>query len=182
MALKSTIFKIQLSVADLDRQHYGDYSLTLARHPSETDERMMVRLLAFALFAEERLEFGKGLSTTEEPALWWRDYDGSIRLWVEVGQPEEKVLRKAAGRADRVALITYGSRSRDVWWNKEGDAICSVPKLRVLSLNETESSALAALAERTMQLQCTIQDGHLWLAGEGETIEITPRVLCDGWA
>ncbi len=177
MALKSTVFKATLSVADLDRNYYGEHALTLARHPSETDERMMVRLLAFALFADERLEFGRGLSSTDEPALWLKDYGGEIRLWIEVGLPDERLLRRAAGRADRVAVLAYGGRAVDLWWAKEGPGASRLDNLTVLALDEKAAQALAALAERGMQLQCTIQDGQVWL-GDGETtLHLEPRRL-----
>lgn len=110
MALKATIFKADLQIADMDRGYYGGHALTLARHPSETDERMMVRLLAFALFAGERLAFGRGLSAEDEPALWQKDLTGAVELWIEVGLPDERDIRKACGRADRVVVLCYGGR------------------------------------------------------------------------
>jgi uncharacterized protein YaeQ len=177
MALKSTVFKATLNVADLDRHYYGEHNLTLARHPSETDERMMVRLLAFALFADERLEFGKGLSTTDEPALWLKDYGGEIRLWIEVGLPDERTLRRAAGRADQVVLLAYGGRAVDLWWEKEGEGLKRLGNLRVLAVDAATSAALAALAERSMGFQCTIQDGQVWLTNGPETVEIGLRRL-----
>lgn len=177
MALKSTIFKASLGVADLDRPHYGDYSLTLARHPSETDERMMVRLLAFALFSDERLEFGKGLSTAEEPALWLRDYSGEIRLWIEVGLPDERAVRKAVGRADAVVVLAYGGRAVDLWWAKEGEAMSRLPKLTVLALDAGQSAALADLAQRNMSLHCTVQEGQIWLSDGMQTVPIELRHL-----
>jgi len=118
MALKSTIFKADLQIADMDRNYYQGHSLTLARHPSETDERMMVRLLAFALFADERLEFGRGLSADDEPALWRKDLTGAIELWIEVGLPDERELRKACGRAERVVVLCYGGRGAELWWDR----------------------------------------------------------------
>src|SRR5688572_33449862 len=99
MATGSTIYRADLSIADMDRNYYADHSLTVARHPSETEERLMVRLLAFAVFAAADLEFGRGLSTDDEPDLWRRDLTGLVELWIEVGLPEEKWLRKACGRA-----------------------------------------------------------------------------------
>jgi uncharacterized protein YaeQ len=177
MALKSTIFKVSLNVADMDRGHYGDYALTLARHPSETDERMMVRLLAFALHADARLEFGKGLSSTDEPALWLKEYSGEIRLWIEVGLPDERSLKRALGRAAEVVLLAYGGRSMDAWWSKEGPALTRLAKLHVLALAEEQSLGLAALVERGMQLQCTIQDGQLWLTDGTQTVHVEPRAL-----
>ena len=177
MALKSTIFKVQLSISDMDRHYYAEHNLTLARHPSETDQRLMVRLLAFALYADERLEFGKGLSTTEEPALWLREYDGSIRLWIEVGLPDERVLRKAAGRAEQVVVLLYGGRVADMWWAKEGLGLARLGNLKVLNLAEEQTAAMVELAERGMQLQCTIQDGQVYLTDGPQTVLIEPRCL-----
>src|SRR5436853_4483687 len=116
MALKSTIFKAELQVSDLDRSHFATHALTIARHPSETDERMMVRLLAFAFNADERLEFGRGLSSEEEPDLVKRDLTGSIELWIDVGLPDEREIRKASGRADEVKVYIYGGRGAGMWW------------------------------------------------------------------
>ncbi|HTY99667.1 MAG TPA: YaeQ family protein [Rhodocyclaceae bacterium] len=177
MALKSTVFKAKLNVADTDRHYYAEHAVTLARHPSETDERMMVRLLAFAMFADERLEFGKGLSSTEEPALWNRDYAGVIKLWIEVGLPDERVLKKAAGRAERVVVLAYGGRAADIWWGKESPGLARLENLIVLAVEPEASAALANLVERGMDLQCTIQDGHIWITDGPETVLIEPRVL-----
>ncbi len=177
MALKSTVFKASVSIADMDRHYYAEHQLTLARHPSETDERMMVRLLAFLLFADARLEFGRGLSTEDEPALWQKDYSGVIERWIEVGLPDERVLRKAAGRAAEVVVLAYGGRTVDLWWSKAAPALARLANLRVLALDSAQSEALAALAARNMQLHCTIQDGQLWLtAGDGaQTVLVEPR-------
>lgn len=177
MALKSTIFKVKLCIADMDRPYYGEHQLTLARHPSETDERLMVRLLAFALFADERLEFGRGISADDEPALWLRDYSGNIHLWIEVGLPDERLVRKACGRSDAVVVLAYGGRQVDAWWAKDGPAMAHLDKLRVLALDSEQSTALAALAERGMELQCTIQDSHVWLTDGPNTVAIEPRML-----
>ncbi|MGE5467863.1 MAG: YaeQ family protein [Ignavibacteria bacterium] len=177
MALKSTVFKTTLGVADLDRPYYGEHALTLARHPSETDERMMVRLLAFALFADERLEFGKGLSTTDEPALWLKDYGGEIRLWIEVGLPDERSVRRACGRADAVVVFAYGGRAVDLWWEKEGAALARLDKLRVFAIDAANSAALAEMAERGMKLQCTVQDGQVWLTDGERTVCLELRRL-----
>ena len=118
MALKSTIFKAELSVADIDRGYYGDHALTIARHPSETDERMMVRLLAFALHADDALTFGRGLSSEDEPDLSRRDLTGTIELWIDVGLPDERDLRKACGRSREVHVYAYGGRACALWWEK----------------------------------------------------------------
>jgi len=161
VALKSTIFKAELSVADIGRGHYGDYALTIARHPSETDERMMVRLLAFALHASDALAFGKGLSTEDEPDLWRRDLTGAIELWIEVGLPDEKEIRKACGRADAVHVYAYGGRAVGLWWDKARGRLDGLDRLAVSEVPLEASKALAALAGRTMRLHCTIQEGQI---------------------
>lgn len=177
MALKSTIYKAKLGISDMDRPYYGEHLLTLARHPSETNERLMVRLLAFALFANERLEFGRGISTDDEPALWLKDYTGEVRLWVEVGLPDERLVRKACGRADAVIVLAYGGREVDAWWAKEGSLMARLKKLRVLAIDSEQSTSLAMLAERGMDIQCTIQDGSAWLTDGTNTVTIEPRKL-----
>jgi len=171
MALKSTIFKVALQIADMDRGYYADHSLTIARHPSETDERMMLRVLAFALHADEGLAFGKGLSTDDEPDLWQRDLTGVIRLWIDVGQPDEKLVRRACGRAREVIVYTYG-RGADLWWGRSQAALERSSNLRVMSVPVATSQELAKLAQRTMQLQCTIQDGHVWLGDKDTAVEV----------
>ena len=177
MALKATIFKVDLSIADMDRNVYEDFSLTLARHPSENDARMMVRLLAFMLFADEHLEFGKGLSTDEEPDLWLKDLTGVINLWINVGQPDERWLRKASGRAARVVLFTYGGRVAQMWWEQNRATLEKIANLTVFRLAPEDTLALAALANRAMRLQCLIQDGEMLITGEGESLRIEPEVV-----
>jgi uncharacterized protein YaeQ len=167
MALKATIYKADLQIADMDRNYYQDHVLTLARHPSETDERMMVRLLAFARHAHEALTFTKGLFDTDEPDLWQKDLTGAIDLWIEVGQPDEKRILKACGRADQVVVYSYSSTS-SIWWSQIRNKLERAKNLSVFNIPADTSQALAKLAQRTMQIQCTIQDGQIWLT-EGET-------------
>ncbi len=173
MALKSTIFRINLNVADMDRGYYADHALTVARHPSETSERMMVRVLAFALNASERLEFGKGISTDDEPALWDRDLTGRITQWIEVGLPDERALRRACGRADAVALYAYGGgRTVDMWWQQNEALLAKQEKLTVKSVSGPSSKALAAMADRSLNLQCMVQDGEVWMSDEAERLQV----------
>ena len=177
MALKSTVYKALLQIADLDRHHYDNYPLTLARHPSETEERLMLRLLAFALYADPALAFGRGLSAEDEPALWRRDLSGHIEQWIELGQPDERLLRRACGRADHVVVLTYG-QAAPVWWSQHGDKLRRLENLDVLNLPASESQALAAFARRSLDLQCTLQDGHILLtAAESEPLTVTPQYL-----
>lgn len=176
MAIKSTIFKLGLQVADLDRNYFQDHSLTLARHPSETDERMMVRVLAFALFADQALVFGKGLSSEEEPDLWRKDLTGTLEQWIEVGLPDEKRVRRACGRAAHVVVVTYGGRVADMWWEQNQAALRKQARLSVLNLVPDDSRALAAWANRGMSIQCTVQEGEIWMISEGESLRIAPEV------
>lgn len=176
MALKSTIFKAALQIADMDRHYYADHALTLARHPSETDERLMVRLLAFALHAGDTLAFCKGLSDADEPDLWRKDLTGAVDLWAEVGQPDERRLGKACGRARQVVVYCYGSTA-GIWWKNIDDKMARFRNLAVFNLPPEQSQALAALAQRSMRLQCTIQDGHAFMTGETHSVEISPVAL-----
>ncbi len=177
MAQGATIFKAELNVADMDRQHFATHALTLARHPSETDERMMVRMLAFALHADEALTFGRGLASEDEADLTQRDLTGAIQLWIDVGLPDEKSLRKASGRAERVVVYAYGGRAVDLWWAKNRATLERLRNLSAFVVPAESSQALARLAQRTMQLQCTLQDGHLWFSCGSETLPITLSVL-----
>ncbi|MFO1199695.1 MAG: YaeQ family protein [Burkholderiaceae bacterium] len=177
MALRSTVYKLDLQVADTDRGHYADHALTLARHPSETEERMMVRVLAFALNADEALAFGRGLSTDDEPDLWRKDLTGVIEQWIDVGLPDEKLLRRACGRAREVIVYAYGGARMQVWWAQNGAALARCENLTVFELAPADTAALARLAARAMKIGCTIQEGHAWLSTDSETIEIAPRRL-----
>jgi uncharacterized protein YaeQ len=177
MALKSTVFKTELQVSDLDRGHFAEYPLTLARHPSENDQRMMVRLLAFALFAGPDLSFSKGLSSDDDCALSEVDPSGVLRTWIEVGQPDESRIRKGCNRADRAIVLAYGNRTVDVWWQQISPLLTRFDNLEVLRLNAEETEALGALAERGMQLTCTIQEGTIWLARGEASVELHPEVL-----
>ncbi|GAA5523856.1 uncharacterized protein YaeQ [Microbulbifer aestuariivivens] len=177
MALKATIFKAHLQIADMDRDYYGAHQLTLARHPSETDERMMVRLLAFALNASERLEFTRGLSSDEEADLWQWSLGGELEIWIEVGLPSEDRIRKACARAERVLLYSYGRRTAPVWWQKLDGALARFANLSVYRLPADACEALAALADRNMELQATIQDGHIWLSSDDRSVEVAPELL-----
>ena len=172
MALKSTIFKAELQIADIDRNYYASHALTIARHPSETDERMMLRVLAYALHAGGALAFGKGLSSDDEPCLWRKDLGGEIELWIEIGQPDERRIRRACGRAREVVVYGYGGHSAAVWWEKVGEKLARNENLSVYSIPAAASRALALLTQRSMQLDCTIQDAQIWLGDAQERIQV----------
>ena len=176
MALNATIYKAELQVSDMDRHYYATHALTVARYPSETAERLMVRLLAFALYADDRLEFGKGLSDEDEPALWRKAYTGEIEQWIELGQPDEARIRKACGRAQQVVVINYSGHSADIWWDKIGGSLGRNRNLTVLDIPAATVDMLAAMSERGMRLQCLIQDGELQLIAGDLTLPIRPAI------
>jgi len=174
MALNSTIYKAELQVSDMDRHYYATHALTLARHPSETEERLMVRLLAFALYADERLEFGKGLSDEDEPALWRKAYTDEVELWIELGQPDESRIRKACGRARHVVVVSYGGQAAQVWWSKLATTLARHRNLTVLDIPAPTVAALTTLLQRGMRLQCLVQDGQLQLMNDADAVAVDP--------
>ena len=181
MALKSTIYKAQLQIADMDRQLYADHALTLALHPSETEERLLVRLLAFVLNVPHdtdrgALQFARGLSDADEPDLWQHDLTGQLVQWIEVGQPDDRRLAKACGRAERVTIYCFGSAA-DIWWNGIRNKLTRLSNLSLWQIPSAQAQALAQLASRSMQWQLTIQDGHVWLSSGEHSLEITPQRL-----
>ena len=174
MALNSTIYKVELQISDMDRHYYATHALTVARHPSETEERLMARLLAFALYADDRLEFGKGISDEDEPALWRKAYTDEIELWIEVGQPDETRIRKACGRSRQVVVINYGGNGADIWWGKVGAALARNRNLTVLDIPAATVAALVGLLQRGMRLQCLIQDGQLQMMDDTHSVSVDP--------
>ena len=177
MAIKATIFKANLQIANMERQYYQDHALTLARHPSETDERLMVRLLAFALHAHEYLEFGQGMTADDEADLWLKDLTGSIELWIDVGIPDEKLIRKACGRSNQVVVYCYGGRVADMWFAQNSAQFERQKNLTIINLPTESTKALAKLAQRNMNLQCTIQDGQVWLSDGAVSVQVERVVL-----
>jgi len=176
MALKSTVYRVELNVADVDRHYYADHTLTIARHPSETDERMMVRLLVFALYADPALVFGKGLSDADDADLWQRDLTGAIERWIEVGQPDERRIAKACGRAGEVVVCAYGPTAR-TWWQQNAAKLARFANLRVLALAPEASRALAGFARRTMHVQATITDGEVLVSSVDGSLGVGPETL-----
>ncbi|HBK46888.1 MAG TPA: hypothetical protein DDZ67_10745 [Xanthomonadaceae bacterium] len=178
MALTATIRKAELQISDMDRDYYANHVLTLAQHPSETDERLMVRVLAFALFARDRLEFGRGLSNEDEPDLWQRDYTGDIDLWIDLGQPDESRVRKACNRSRETVVIAYGGNAADMWWKKHANALSRFRNLRVIDLETGAVEALGRLIRRSMRFNVFIQDGEMqFLADDGSEVTLRPQML-----
>lgn len=177
MALGATICKAELNVIDIDRNYYQQHSLILAQHPSETDERLMIRLLVFALHASESLCFTKGLSSEEEPELWQKSLADEIELWIELGLPSEKRLKKASGRAQQVIVYTYGSGSAEQWWKQLQRPLDRYNNIKVFHIGAETSQSLMTLAQRKMDVQISIQDGEItWDSGE-QIISITLEQL-----
>lgn len=172
MATNATIYKAVLQISDLDRQYFQDHTLTLARHPSETAERMMVRVLAFALHADEALSFGRGVGTEDEPALWQRDATGAIDLWIEIGQPDERTMRQACGRSKQVVVYVYGTRITEAWWENQRTSLDRLKNLAVVLLPMGNIRVLAEMTSPSMQLQLTIQDGQIWIADGTQTLHL----------
>lgn len=177
MAIKATVFKANLQIADIERHYYQDHTLTLARHPSETDERLMVRLLAFALHAHENLEFGQGMTADDEADVWLKDLTGLIELWIDVGIPDEKLVRKACGRSNQVVVYCYGGRVADMWFSQNKAQFARQKNLIIFSLSVADTQALAKLAQRNMNLQCTIQDGQVWLSDGAVSVQVNRVIL-----
>ena len=177
MATGATIHRVELAIADMDRGYYADHALTIARHPSETVELMMVRLLAFAFHADPALQFGRGLSTEDEPDLWQRDDAGQVLRWIDVGLPEERRLRKACGRAAEVVVVAYGGSRVDAWWKRNAAALSRLERLAVFHLPPEACDALEAMAGRSMRLAVNIQEGHAWVGGGAASAEVPMQRL-----
>ncbi|TQF72494.1 YaeQ family protein [Pseudoalteromonas luteoviolacea] len=177
MALKSTILKAHLNISDMDRHVYTDKSLTIAQHPSENEQRLMVRLLAYILQYNEELTFTKGLCVDDEPAAWQKNLTDDVELWVDIGLPDEKRLKKAAVRAKQVVLYTYGENTQEIWWKKNQSAANQYSNLSVFSLPYSATSQMTELFARSMDLTATIQDGEIWLSNSEHSVQITPQQL-----
>lgn len=177
MALKATIFKADLEISDMDRQYYASHSLTLARHPSETDERMMVRLLAFALHASERLTLGDRMSDQDVPDVYLNDLTGAMDLWIDVGQPDESRMRKACGKSKSVFVYAYSGHAAEKWWAASAETFTRFRNLTVMNVPPAATQELATLAESRMTLQCMIQDGGAMFVAGSRTVQVAPTIL-----
>ena len=174
MAQKATIYKVELSVSDMDRNYYETHNLTVAKHPSETDERLMLRIIAFALNAHEKLEFSKGISTDDEPDIWQKSLSGELELWVALGLPSEKIIRQSCGKANEVIIYCYGGRTAEIWWEKIKNSTTRFNNLQVIGFSEKDTSELAKQASRSMKLQVNIQDGDVMVSIDNSIVYVTP--------
>lgn len=162
MALKPTIYKVELQLVDINRNLYTGCKLTLAQHPSETQERMMIRLMVFGLNYHEDLQFSRGLSATDEPDVWECGLDGQVNHWIEVGQATPERIRKAVSRCPRVSLYAFG-RESDIWWTRAQDAFRDLPRVEVWQFNAEQSSQLPELLDRSISITMTITDNEIYL-------------------
>ncbi len=177
MALGATVYKAAVSLSDLDRNYYSELVLTVARHPSETEERLMLRVLAYCMHAGERLEFGRGLSAEGEPALWEVDDTGAILEWVELGTPDVRTVRKAAGKSAHVTVIAYDEAKIEPWWAAHQGDFGKIEKLAVIVVPDVDAEALSAMAKRSMKLAVTIQDGIVWVSDDASNVQIDLKWL-----
>jgi uncharacterized protein YaeQ len=174
MAQNATIYKVELSVCDMDRHYYETHKLTVAKHPSETDKRLMVRILAFALNAHENLEMTKGLSTDDEPDIWQKSLNGELELWVTLGLPGDKVVRQSCGKAKEVIVYSYGGKTAEMWWEKIQNSTTRFSNLQVINFSEQDISKLEKLASRSMTLQVNIQDNDVMVSVHDSIVYVTP--------
>ncbi|MGC1495412.1 MAG: YaeQ family protein [Sulfitobacter sp.] len=174
MAQKATIYKVELSISDMDRHYYETHKLTIAKHPSETDERMMLRILAFALNANEQLEMTKGLSTDDEPDIWEKSLSGELNRWITLGLPSEKIVRQSCGKAKSVIIYSNGGNPADMWWSKIQNSTTRFDNLSVVNLAQDETKQLAELADRSMQMQVNIQEGAVMVSVGDNIVYVNP--------
>ena len=176
MALSATICKAELNVIDMDRHYYQQHSLTIAQHPSETDERLTVRLLAYALNASELLSFTKGLSSDDEPDLWHKSLSNEIELWIELGLPSKKRLKKACGRAQKVIVYSYGTGSADQWWKQLEHSVARFNNLSIQHIESDVTTQLASMMQRNLDIQVSIQDQEVTWDNNGHSVTFTPKI------
>lgn len=181
MALKSTIFRAELNVSDLNVHHYQNHKLTIARHPSENDERMMMRILAFAYMIGpakgEGVEFGKGLSTDDEPDVWQKSLDGNILHWVDVGRPSEERIRKACGKSDTVSIFCFGGSAVDIWWREIAEKLKRHSNLHIYNIDKATSEALTTLAQKNMSLHFTLDEANATIGDNEVLVDVNPQLL-----
>ena len=173
MAQKATIYKVELSVANMDHHYYETHNLTVAKHPSETDERLMLRMLAFALNAHEQLEFTRGISTNDEPDIWRKSLSGEIELWVALGLPGEKIVRQSCGKANKVIVYCYGGSTAEVWWDKIKKRTSRFDNLQVVNFSKNDTNQLEKKAKRLMNIQVNIQDDVVMISVDGSILYVT---------
>ena len=176
MALKATVYKASINVADMSRNVYLDHCVTLAQHPSETTKRLMLRLLAWTLYADERLQFTKGLCDETQPDLWIKNYSDEIELWIELGLPDEKRIKKACSLSKKVVLMVYGDNASAVWKSQMLNKLHLFKNLTVIQILDKTLEEAALNLNRTMDIQATIEDEQLWFSIGDTVLSIQPDI------
>jgi uncharacterized protein YaeQ len=183
MAIKSVIYKVNIGIADIDHGYYADHVLTIAKHPSETDERMMIRLFAFAMQAHQLdtmcngdavIAFGPGLSDAGEPDVYIKDFTDQFQVWIEVGQPDDRAIIKACNKSEKAFVYAYQHASH-VWFKGIETKLTRLSNLEIYYIDYELSAQLESMAKRTMQLQATIQEGQVMFSDGDRSIDITPQ-------
>jgi len=175
MAIKATVIKLDLTISDMDRDYYQQHNLTMAQHPSETEQRLILRTIAFTLFACEGLQFTKGLSEDSEPDLWQKNLIDDVELWIDLGQPDEKRIRKACHKAKKVIILSYGHNAAGMWWKSVENKAKGFTNLSVFHISTEQYNTLSQLMQRHLVLNASIQDAELWLSDDQHSLHITPQ-------
>lgn len=174
MAANSIVYKALLNIANMDTHYYEEHNLTIAQHPSENDLRMMMRVVAFILNASETLTFCKDISDDDEPALWQKSLSGDIEVWIELGQPDEKRIKKACGKSNKVIIYTFNENMALPWFKQIENSINRFRNLEIIFLKI--DGDIESLVKRSLNLQCNISDNELTLIDGENSVVLTQEV------
>ena len=174
MAANATINKALLNIANMDEHYYAEHNLTLAQHPSENDLRLMIRIVAFILNANDTLMFCKGISQDDEPDLWQKSFGDDIEVWIDLGQADEKRIKKACGQSDKVIIYTFKESLAKPWFEKIKNSLNRFKNLKIIHLNI--DGDIESLAKRAMNIQCNILDNELTLIAGDDSVVITQNI------
>ena len=174
MVANAIIHKALLNIANMDQHYYEEHNLTLAQHPSENNLRLMIRLIAFILNANDTLTFCKGISQDDEPDLWQKSLSGDIEMWIDLGQPDEKRIKKACGRSQKVIIYTFKESLSSVWFKQIENSLIRFKNLQIIHLNIDGDIEL--LHNRSMNIQCNTLDNELTLSNDDTSVVITQDI------
>lgn len=176
MAIKPTIYKLSIAISDFNRDYYDSVNLTVALHPSETVQRMMARIVAYCLNAQDNITFTKGLSNIEEPDIWVKTLDDQITLWIEVGEPSPERIKKSSRIAPEVKFYSFNSKS-DTWWKQSKDKVSQFKNVKFYQFDWPQIQLLATFAERSMDWSLSISGDTVYIAAENQECELVVREL-----
>lgn len=180
MAKGSRIYKVKLFISDIDRNCYEQLELTVAQHPSESDERLLARLLAFGLEYESGLAFGGGVSSTDQAPIWLRNDYEEVQHWIEIGQPDPDRLAKLNKRQPRLTLYTYGANAHR-WWHQHSPNLSKLQRLKAVQLDYDALQTLVSAMTSGFELQLNRQDEVLYLGLNDQQAEMQLAFLQPGW-